>query len=806
MLIAGSKDTNISLWDLISDVGLMKLKGHKNEITDIKIIEKESKYIVSSSKDTLLKVWDIETQHCVQTVVGHPSEVWSFDINPEQTRLITLSDHFLRVYTLERPGEQNESDDRAMNIEDHIKDDSEGILFFWGTIERKRKERGICIQYNPDGSSISIQSTGKFMEIVKVYTKEEVKERRKGRLRKEKARMKKRMQEEGSKDEDIVINTDSIPSDEFFISQEIMFSAKLQSFSYVGKDQMIVTLQNNTLELYRISIRKKGDSEGMPSEKISTLDLPGHRSDVRSLCLSSNDEVLLTSGGNLLKAWNIQTGNCIRTIHSGFGLSVVFAPGDRHAVLGTKEGKLEIYDLQSSRLLEIVDAHTAPIWGIQLRHDNSGIISVSADKRLKFWNFNFKQVEDDSSNLRTRFLSLELDKSFDLPDDVLSVKCSRDGKLIAVALLDSTVRVYFSETMKLYHTLYGHKLPVMSLDISDDSTLLITGSSDKDIKIWGLDFGDCHKSIFAHADAVMHVSFVPGTHYFFSSGKDGMIKYWDADRFEHVLGLEGHHSEVWTLAVSSDGSFLVSGSQDRSIRVWERTEEQVIVDTEREIELRQHWETSLETEDRYELDDQRESDRATKKTIESVLSTERLIEALEVCNVEFENLEIYKKEVEEMNARGEDGSSLPLPTPNILLMGKEPREYLLNVIKNIRSTELEESILILPFNLSLMLIEHLNIWIKSNIEMELCTRCLLFLMNIHQVQISANRNVMLELNSIRDNVRNKLKYQKDLMGFNQAALEMMKLHLESEKTDFKEIAEKHLKEKNKKRKRKNYWE
>ena len=91
------------------------------------------------------------------------------------------------------------------------------------------------------------------------------------------------------------------------------------------------------------------------------------------------------------------------------------------------------------------------------------------------------------------------------------------GKLIAVALLDSTVKVFFTDSLKFL--LYGHKLPGLSMDISSDSTLLVTGSADKNIKVWGLDFGDCHKSLFAHADSVMQVAFVPNTHYVYSVGE-----------------------------------------------------------------------------------------------------------------------------------------------------------------------------------------------------------------------------------------------------------------------------------------------
>lgn len=75
--------------------------------------------------------------------------------------------------------------------------------------------------------------------------------------------------------------------------------------------------------------------------------------------------------------------------------------------------------------------------------------------------------------------------------------------LRSVAILDSTVKIFYDDSLKFFLSLYGHKLPVMSMDISDDGTMLATGSADKTIKIWGLDFGDCHRSILAHDDSVM---------------------------------------------------------------------------------------------------------------------------------------------------------------------------------------------------------------------------------------------------------------------------------------------------------------
>lgn len=147
--------------------------------------------------------------------------------------------------------------------------------------------------------------------------------------------------------------------------------------------QFLVASVDNSIELYQ-----QGDKN---YEKLSSLESPGHRADIRSLALSSADEMLLsTSRGthhlpnivmsssdgthtnffttDLVKVWNVNTRTCIRTIESGYGICGLFVPGDRHVVIGTKTGKIEIYDLQSARCLEVVDAHAGPVWSLTLKY------------------------------------------------------------------------------------------------------------------------------------------------------------------------------------------------------------------------------------------------------------------------------------------------------------------------------------------------------------------------------------------------------------------------------------------------------
>ena len=45
-----------------------------------------------------------------------------------------------------------------------------------------------------------------------------------------------------------------------------------------------------------------------------------------------------------------------------------------------------------------------------------------------------------------------------MTDDVLAVRFSPNGKLLAVSLLDSTVKLFYEDSLKFFLSLYGHKV------------------------------------------------------------------------------------------------------------------------------------------------------------------------------------------------------------------------------------------------------------------------------------------------------------------------------------------------------------
>lgn len=60
---------------------------------------------------------------------------------------------------------------------------------------------------------------------------------------------------------------------------------------------------------------------------------------------------------------------CLRTVECGYALTATFVPGDRHLIVGLKDGKMLIVDIASGDILEEVPAHTKELWSVTLFPD-----------------------------------------------------------------------------------------------------------------------------------------------------------------------------------------------------------------------------------------------------------------------------------------------------------------------------------------------------------------------------------------------------------------------------------------------------
>ncbi|KAG0039532.1 hypothetical protein BGZ82_007766 [Podila clonocystis] len=818
-LVSGSRDTDLIVWDVEGEVGIFRLRGHKDQVTSVRFLSRPSLveggkptdgYVLSSSKDTLIKLWDLSTQHCMETLVAHRNEVWDCDTSTDETMLISGGgDPDIKVWKInpevlkrglavgEESTEAGEEDSAMENAE------IPKAITFYGSIPRQSKERLTTIEFHSSQQFLGCQASDKTIELFRIRTHEEIKKkmsRRRKRQREKQQALLKKGDVEGAAAEEPVDEAIQA-TDEITPWHIVRAAAKVRSFAFapakdvekVGHIDLVASLNNNTVEVWSAPIPSAAKADEVADEpsKTHTLELAGHRSDIRTVALSSDDELLCSASNNQLKIWNVKTTSCIRTMDCGYALCCAFLPGNRHVIVGTKAGHLELFDLGSSSMIESIEAHDGAIWSLQLRPDRRGLVTGSADKDVKFWDFDM--IEEEVGNATKKRLSLVHMRTLKMSDDVLCVRYSPDQKMVAVSLLDATVKVFYHDTLKFFLSLYGHKLPVLSMDISSDSNLLVTCSADKNVKLWGLDFGDCHKSMFAHQESVMAVQFVWNTHYFFTASKDRTIKYWDGDKFENILKLEGHHGEVWALAVGTYGNIVVSASHDRSLRIWQKTEDQVFLEEEREQELDDLYEATLTASfEKTGMVDHGEGENvgapatsngdelasAGKQTMDTLKSGERIMEALEIADQEINAWKEYNAGV----ARGERGLSKPQRSPLLISMRQTPEQHVWNELQRVRPAELDEALLVLPFSAVTSLLNWLDIFVQREYNINLVCRVLFFLIKSHHNQIVSNRIMRPMLDSVRRNLRAGLQKQKDLIGFNVAALNYIRRDYDANNT------------------------
>ncbi len=280
--------------------------------------------------------------------------------------------------------------------------------------------------------------------------------------------------------------------------------------------------------------------------------LKGHQDELTNLAFSPDSKLIATSSSdNSIRIWDINLGKekqIIRVDKPVYFLA--FSPNGAD-LAGASETDVSIWDISTGKK--------------KLTRKSFGeIFAQSPDGQV------FAGRKPDSSLFLEEAKTGRVLKSFaSHPDEVRFGIFLRIGKLLATSCRDGLVRVWNTDTGKLYQTIPSPGA-TYQIAASSDGTRLVQSHWERSVVVWDI---DNKKQVFTRTFdmRVYGVAFSPdGKHV--AAGSEGELLLLDSDTGKILKTCQDRPTGIiGGVVYSPDGKLLATTNLDNSVRLWDMT-------------------------------------------------------------------------------------------------------------------------------------------------------------------------------------------------------------------------------------------
>ena len=581
-LASASADNSIIIWQTASGRQLRKLKGHSGYVRAL-TISADGKLLASGSNDRSVKIWDVETGREVFSLVKHAGPVVSLAISRDGRWLSSGSlDKTVRVWDMSNGIEIQALNKHTAPVNalafsrsgNSLLSAGGSDLIAWNTKtwqqEKTFKQSAAvtALAYSHDERTVASATTDGSIFLWRVDSEKERKALKQ--------------------------NTSSVVAIDFANNALIAVHANggVETWDCeTGTLSKSVAGENNREQLVFAAFGPGGlfaSTNGgrvLNTMSLATGDVirsfESHSTPVNGISFSP-DGRWFASGANdsSIRLWQTATGRELPRMlgHSGYITTLTFNSDSNLLASGSRSGEVKVWDVNSLQVTFSVPSKGQGIDNLAFSQDGKFLAVVGMDPHVVIWDLEKKlsrtltgHTQEVTSVVFTkdrlitagrdksiRFWNLktsELVKTIETSSEINGMATSPDGKLLATANSDKTIRLVDTESASITQTLSGHDGEVFAVRFAPDGLTLGSASADHSAIIWDLQTGKTIHQLKGSADTVSTISFSSKGDWILTGSDDGKIQVWQTGNGELTATLISLAASDDWLVVTPDGLF-----------------------------------------------------------------------------------------------------------------------------------------------------------------------------------------------------------------------------------------------------------